>query len=140
MFCGRPTGSAMPLMWAHAEYIKLLHSVRDGQVSDWIPEVAKRYLDKGAHRCKFEVWKPMRQVRRVSRGCVLRVQAPNPFRLHWSNDEWQTAKDNVSAHTELGVDYVDIPIPPAQVAAIRFTFYWTGTDSWEGRDYGVSVV
>jgi glucoamylase len=28
MYRGRPTGSAMPLMWAHAEYIKLLRSVR----------------------------------------------------------------------------------------------------------------
>ena len=32
MLSGRPTGSAMPLMWAHAEYIKLLRSVADGQV------------------------------------------------------------------------------------------------------------
>ena len=40
MYCGRPTGSAMPLMWAHAEYIKLLRSVRDGKVSDLIVEVA----------------------------------------------------------------------------------------------------
>src|SRR5579864_3981962 len=27
MYLGRPTGSAMPLMWAHAEYVKLLRSV-----------------------------------------------------------------------------------------------------------------
>jgi glucoamylase len=26
MYLGRPTGAAMPLMWAHAEYIKLLRS------------------------------------------------------------------------------------------------------------------
>ena len=44
MLLGRPTGSAMPLMWAHAEYIKLLRSVADGQVFDLIPEVAERYL------------------------------------------------------------------------------------------------
>src|SRR5208337_3395901 len=35
---GKPTGSAMPLMWAHAEYIKLLRSVRDGKAFDLIPE------------------------------------------------------------------------------------------------------
>src|ERR1019366_3162417 len=34
MFLGRPTGSAMPLMWAHGEYIKLLRSVSDGRVFD----------------------------------------------------------------------------------------------------------
>ena len=46
MFLGRPTGSAMPLMWAHAEYIKLLRSVSDGRVFDLIPEVAHRYLGR----------------------------------------------------------------------------------------------
>ena len=39
---GKPTGSAMPLMWAHAEYIKLLRSTADGKVYDAIPEVAER--------------------------------------------------------------------------------------------------
>ena len=41
---GKPTGSAMPLMWAHAEYIKLLRSASDRQVYDVIPEVRQRYL------------------------------------------------------------------------------------------------
>jgi len=31
------------LMWAHADYIKLLRSVHDKQVFDFIPEVARRY-------------------------------------------------------------------------------------------------
>jgi hypothetical protein len=39
---GKPAGSAMPLMWAHAEYIKLLRSVRDRQVFDLIPVLADR--------------------------------------------------------------------------------------------------
>ena len=43
MYLGRFTGSAMPLMWSHAEYIKLLRSVRDNRVFDFIPEVAERY-------------------------------------------------------------------------------------------------
>ncbi|HJX83970.1 MAG TPA: glycoside hydrolase family 15 protein, partial [Candidatus Angelobacter sp.] len=44
MYFGKPCGSAMPLMWAHAEYIKLLRSVADGQVFDRIAPVADRYL------------------------------------------------------------------------------------------------
>jgi glucoamylase len=140
MYCGRPTGSAMPLMWAHAEYIKLLRSARDGKVSDRIADVAKRYLGGRADRQLFEVWKPTRQVRRVQRGYVLRVQVPPSFRLHWSDDEWQTVKDTSSAPTTLGVEFVDIPILKAQRAPIRFTFFWTASGRWEGRDYMVSVV
>lgn len=140
MFCGRPTGAAMPLMWAHAEYVKLLRSVYDGKVSDLIPEVASRYLDKASHHCKFEIWKPLRQVRSVKRGVILRIQSPGRFRLRWSDDEWKTQRDKVSANTILGVDFVDIPIGADQHGNIRFTFFWTATEAWEGRDYVVTVV
>ena len=139
MYCGRPTGSAMPLMWAHAEYIKLLRSVRDGKVSDLTTEVAKRYLRAPTDRQLFEVWKFTRQVRSVKRGYVLRIQAAASFRLHWSGDVWQTVKDTPSSTTTLGVDFVDIPILSAQQAPIHFTFFWTADDRWEGHDYMVSV-
>ena len=41
MYSGKPAGSAMPLMWAHAEYVKLLRSVTDGHVFDLLPIVAE---------------------------------------------------------------------------------------------------
>jgi glucoamylase len=139
MFLGRPTGSAMPLMWAHAEYIKLLRSVRDGKVSDLIADVAKRYLGERKDRQLFEVWKFTRQVHSVKRGYVLRIQVPAAFRLHWSEDEWKNVKDTPSSSTTLGVEFVDIPIVAAQQAPLRFTFFWTASGHWEGRDYMVSV-
>ena len=70
MYLGRPTGSAMPLMWAHAEYIKLLRSASDGKVFDLIPEVADRYLGRRQGHPLFEVWKPNRQVSRVKKGAT----------------------------------------------------------------------
>jgi glucoamylase len=136
---GRPTGSAMPLMWAHAEYVKLLRSAADGRVFDLIPIVADRYL-AGKGRKDLEVWKPIRQVRGVARGQVLRVQAPADFRLRWTADEWQTVQDTDSRPSGLGIAYVDIPIAESQRAPVRFTFYWPGRQEWEGRDYVVEVA
>src|SRR5579864_9344614 len=78
MYLGRPTGSAMPLMWAHAEYIKLLRSVADGQAFDLIPEVAERYLSGRNTRQLFEVWKRNRQVRGIRKGSTLRIQVDTP--------------------------------------------------------------
>src|SRR5213078_1545359 len=95
MYVGRPTGSAMPLMWAHAEYIKLLRSAADGQVFDRIPIVADRYLSK-LGRKDLEVLKPLLRLRTVSPGEVLRIQTPVPFRLRWTLDEWQTVQDTSS--------------------------------------------
>jgi glucoamylase len=139
MFLGRPTGSAMPLMWAHAEYVKLLRSVSDGHVFDLIPEVVSRYLGDRKSCQLFEIWKPNRQVRTVKRGCRLRIQVPAPFSLHWTGDEWHTVNDTQSAETAFGIEYVDIPIIEAQLASIRFTFFWPKSNSWEGRDYAVEV-
>jgi glucoamylase len=139
MFLGRPTGSAMPLMWAHAEYLKLLRSVSDGRVFDLIPEVAKRYLGDRKACQLFEIWKPNRRARVVKKGYTLRVQVPAPFRLHWTGDEWGTVKDTPSSATTLGIDFVDIPITAAQHAPIRFTFFWPESNSWEGRDYMVEI-
>lgn len=136
---GRPTGSAMPLMWAHAEYVKLLRSAADGQVFDLIPIVANRYL-AGKGRKDLEVWKPVRQVRRVAPGQVLRIQVPGGFRLHWTADEWQTVSDADSHPTGLGIGYVDLPVAEDQVAPIKFTFFWPDRQEWEGRDYVVEVA
>ena len=49
LFFGKPTGSATPLLWAHAEYIKLLRSAADGKIFDLIPVVAERYGDPRHH-------------------------------------------------------------------------------------------
>jgi glucoamylase len=135
---GKPTGSAMPLMWAHAEYVKLLRSAHDGRVFDNIPEVSRRYAEGGPTRKKLEVWKPNRQVRHMKRGFTLRVQTPYPFSLRWSQDEWKTVLETHSMGTPIGVDYVDLAVAP-DCPAVHFAFLQTEGGKWDGRDYQVSV-
>jgi glucoamylase len=138
MYFGQPAGSAMPLMWAHAEYVKLLRSVGDGKVFDLIPVVAERYL-KGRGRKDLEVWTPARQVREVMAGQVLRVQAPESFMLHWTNDGWATASDTPSKPTGIGIEFADIAVHDDQSSPVQFTFFWTGPNRWEGRNYEVRI-
>lgn len=137
---GRPTGSAMPLMWAHAEYIRLLRSTADGEVFDRIPAVADRYLVEG--RCRpLEVWKFNRQPSGVPPGVPLRIQAEAPFRLRWTRDGWATWEDRASsAVPTLGVHYVDLRPTEGQEAPVSFTFYWSEVGRWEGRNFSVAVV
>ena len=47
---GQSAGSAQPLVWAHAEYLKLLRSVVDGAVYDRISVVEERYARPVAER------------------------------------------------------------------------------------------
>jgi|GEM_PF-1025488 len=139
MYLGRSTGSAMPLMWAHAEYIKLLRSVHDGSPFDRIPAVADRYL-KGRARKDLEIWKFNRRVQTVTAGRTLRVQVPVPFFLHWTLNKWENVKDTEAVSTPaVWIHYVDIHIPRRHRAPVRFTFYWPIGNRWEGRDFSVDV-
>ncbi len=138
LFLGRPTGSAMPLMWAHSEYIKLLRSIQDGRAFDLIAPVTDRYWKK-QQSVTLEIWKFNRQPQRVTPGTTLRILAPLPFVLHWTSDEWQKAQDTRSTETSISIEFVDIEIPFAQRAPTRFTFYWPLANQWEGREFQVSV-
>jgi glucoamylase len=144
---GKPTGAATPLLWAHAEYVKLLRSTLDGKVFDTIPVVAERY-SKPRSGAQIEVWKQDRRVTSAQAGATLRIQATTAFLLHWTVDDWQSVNDTRTTSIPLGsefvdirigVEFVDIPITVSQRAPIRFTFFWLNDERWEGRDYAVQV-
>ena len=139
MYFGKATGSAMPLMWAHAEYIKLLRSRRDRRVFDLIPEVVNRYIVNRSQCNKLEIWKLNRQVSSVESGHTLRVLCTRRFLLHWSDDDWRTTNDTQSVATSLGAHFVDVN-PSATSLSVRFTFFWIDEHKWEGQDHKVSVV
>ena len=138
MFFGKATGAAIPLMWAHAEYVKLLRSVVDKKVFDRIDPVAERYCNDKP-RTVIEVWKMNRQVRKVAPGTLLRIQASSAFILHWSDDEWNVPHDTDSTPTALGLEYVDLQISGEQKAPLKFTFFWPLDAQWQGQDYAVEI-
>jgi len=138
---GRPTGSVMPLCWAHAEYLKLIRSAWEGKVFDLIPEVADRYIKDSVTRSvtqPIEVWKHNRQPRSIKPGTLLRIQASQEFVLHFSSDDWKTVEDRASTSTNLGVHFIDIVSPSSP--SVKFTFYWPRSSSWEGKDYLINVT
>jgi glucoamylase len=136
---GGPTNAAMPLLWAHSEYLKLQRSAADGKVFDRIEAAYDRYVVGSLERHPIEVWKFNRQVQKVPAGTLLRVQADKPFLLHWSNDNWQSSTDIRSTATTLGIDFLDIRVPQEN-GSIRFTFLWTEENRWEGKNYEVKIV
>ncbi len=135
---GGGTGAAIPLLWAHAEYLKLQRSAADRKVFDLVGPVFERYAGGAAERQSNEVWKFNRQVQGVAAGTPLRIQADSPFLLHWTNDEWRHAVDTRATATALGIEFVDL-LPSQPQAPIRFTFYWLKDNRWEGQDYTIKV-
>ncbi len=125
LFFGRPTGSAMPLMWAHAEYLKLLRSRADGRCFDLLAPVAERYL-AGKGRKDLEVWKANRKPRAVAAGATLRVQASAPFRLRLLAEGGGAGQDLEAVATSLGIYYADVAVARSRRAPVRFSLSEAG--------------
>lgn len=139
MKLGFPTGSAMPLMWAHAEYLKLLRSIHDGQVFDRIDAVYNRYCNKQDQQTPLEIWKFNRQPATIQRGETLRVQADNSFRLRWTRDNWITFNDSDSNTPGVDIHFADIAPCSTSGPNITFTFWWVEAQRWEQSDFQVVI-
>lgn len=140
LFFGRPSGSAMPLVWAHAEYLKLLRSMRDGRVFDMPPQTVQRYLTEKTESSRM-VWRFNHKIRSLLAGKILRIETLVPVTVHWSTDEWATVNDDTTCDTGLGIYTVDLPTTMLAVGKkVSFTFYWLDADHWEGADFTVSIV
>jgi glucoamylase len=136
---GGPTGSSMPLAWAHAEYIKLVRSISDGQVFDRVQIVADRYLKQ--HKASpLEIWNWNRQIPAIARAKTLRIQSVAKFDLRWSGDGWTTVHDTNATATAVGIYYADIATDQHTTGPINFTFYWPDAQHWEGRNYEVNLL
>ena len=133
---GRPTGSAMPLVWAHAEYVKLLRSTTDKRVFDRIDAVAERYARPRA-RGTIEVWRRDRQVARMDARRRLRVEAEEVFELHWSANGWKTVETTPATAVDSCGFYADAILGAG--GRLEFTLYWPLRGAWEGRNYSVIV-
>lgn len=139
LFFGRPSGSAMPLVWAHAEYLKLCRSLADGRVFDMPPQTAERYLI-GKNQSSYTIWAFNQKSRTLPQGNTLRLFLPAPALIRWSVDEWATAVEHNTNDDVLGIHLVDLPTHRlSEGTIIRFTIYWIEEDRWEGTDYTVVV-
>lgn len=139
LFFGRPSGSAMPLVWAHAEYLKLLRSLHDGRVFDLPPQTVQRYLVDNTGS-PYLVWRFNHKIRSIPAGKILRIETLAPAVIHWSDDDWDTTHDVSTRDTGLTIHIADLAttlVPEGKL--LKFTLYWPDVDHWEGVDFTVAV-
>jgi glucoamylase len=139
LFLGKPSGSACPLVWAHAEYIKLRRSLRDGEVFDQPPQTVQRYqIEKKTS--PYFAWRYNNKLGCMPCGKILRFSLLSPAMVHWSFDNWETTQDSQTRDTSIGVHVADLPTEKLPVGhSIVFTFYWPESNRWEGTDFSVCI-
>ena len=136
---GRPTGSAMPLVWAHAEFIKLLISRHLGHPVDRPRAVWQRYRGRRP-MARHAFWWPHAPISGFPAGTRLVLALPLPAIVHWGRDGWRDVADEPTRDSGLGFHVAVLEV--AQLAAgsrIDFTWRWQGSGEWRNRDYMVAV-
>jgi glucoamylase len=136
---GRPTGSAMPLAWAHAEFLKLLAARHDGRPVELLDTVWRRHRGR-VPRPRTRHWRRSVPIAELPLGCALVVEAPEAFVLHVGTDGWRDVHDLRSQ--PIGLDMNGVRIPATALRgheALDFTFYFPDGDRWSGEDHHVRI-
>lgn len=140
LFMGCPTGSAMPLVWAHAEFLKLLASVELGHSIDRPRPVWERYHGI-VPVVPWRTWRFDQQGPTLPAGKILRLEVLSPAYARWTIDNWRTSQDGFTRDTGLGVHVIDLPTDKlAAGTTLSFTFYWSDEERWENRNFTVQIV
>jgi glucoamylase len=129
---GRPAGSAMPLVWAHAEYLKLLRSALDGKVFDRVDPVYQRYCEpEGRKRVRhdLEIHTRHRPIQILDAGKTLRILDTDEFDVVWTDNGWQTKQATASRALGCAGHSADIAPTPGS-SEVEWTLHWHRRDAW----------
>jgi len=136
---GEATGSAMPLAWAHAEFVKLAVSRELRRPFDRPLCVWQRYEGRKP-KVTRAVWSQAAPISRMPAGVPLLVCLSAPGALVWSTDAWRTVQDRATGDAGLGVHAVELDARSLDgVRRIELTFRF-GTGRWIGRNFTIDVT
>ena len=140
LFPGRPSGSAMPLAWAHAEFIKLVASRQLGRPFDRPSAVWDRYQGH-VPQAERAVWCQHAPIGYIPAGSQLVVCVPAEATVRWTMDGWSTIGDTATQDSGLGLHHVELHSKslPAN-SRIDFTYRFKESDKWVGRNFSVAIV
>lgn len=140
LFPGKPTGSAMPLVWAHAEFVKLAMSSSLGRPFDRPEPVWARY---GGVRPRTEhfVWTLRFPVAQLPAGTRLLVCLPEPARVRLGVNGWQNVRDVSTQDSGLGLHVAEVPVAGLSPGdTVEFRFVASASGQWAAPDYRVTIV
>lgn len=119
----QPTGSAMPLAWAHAEFIKLAASRAYGHPIDRPSPVWRRYQGKRPDS-SLRFWTLSTPINQIRNGCRLKVLLPKPATMLWSVDQWSNSSESQSSDAVLGLYVIAPDWIASEEAVLNFTLHW----------------
>jgi glucoamylase len=135
---GRPTGAAMPLVWAHAEYLKLAASRQLKRPFDRPRAVWDRYRGERPQLTRV-IWTEQAPLAQMPEGCALTIALRAAGAVRWGLDGWQDVRDQDTHPNPLGLHLLEIDTPRLRAGrTLDFTF--RNGAQWAGRDFHILVT
>ena len=106
---GAPTGSAMPLCWAHAEYLSLVRSRAHGAPCDRIAPAHRRYVEERRTGSETEMWTLAHRPRRIPAGRTLRIITADQALIRWNVRGTEVGGASETIATPLGLHFAEVP-------------------------------
>lgn len=140
LFRGKPTGSAMPLVWAHAEYITLLRSLAEGFVFDRPALTVQRY-QREKRQPRLRDWRPSWRRTTIPAGQDLRIALQASAIIRWTASAWHTFEEAWTFDSGLGQQAAELPLRtlPSGTTVV-FTWMYVTTGCWEAQNHEVRIV
>jgi glucoamylase len=136
---GQATGSAMPLAWTHAEYLKLVASRALGRPFDRPEAVWRRYGGKRSTPSRA-TWCEHAAISVMGPGMSLVLALREPAVVRYGFDGWHDVADVPTVPNSLGVHMLTIDtskLVPGR--RLDFTFRYMPGDRWVGEDHHVTI-
>jgi glucoamylase len=128
----------MPLVWAHAEYLKLVASRRLERPFDRPASVWQRYRGERPALTRV-VWSEQAPVRQLPEGCRLTIALREAGTVRWGLDGWQDVREQETVANSLGVHVLEIDAPPLHAGRSIDLTYRFGP-KWVGSDFHIRVL
>ncbi len=127
---GKPSGSAMPLVWAHAEFVKLAFARDAGRPLELLDAVAERYRGARPQAACWH-WRDALPFDALPRGRAVQIERPAPFTLHLGFDGWTAPRDRPAAALPFGM--YGVRLDPDELdghTTLEFTLHDEGSGTW----------
>jgi len=143
----------MPLVWSHAEFLKLLVARERGKPVEWLDGIERHFGHRAIARSSEPVmsdanrargaaslwhWREEVPVVRLPRGKTLAIEDREPFTLHLGFDGWLRVEDRRAERTPFGLWSVMLSRGElAQARELNFTRRYES--HWENLDHRVEL-
>jgi len=140
LYPGCATGSAMPLVWAHAEFIKLAHSRAAGHPVDRLDTVWRRYEGR-APKAVLAVWSPKAPIDTIFHGEALCIYLPQPATIRFRIGDAPDADEMYTTPAGLGLHGITLPVEKLGIGeSFHFTIEAGAVDRKLQSNYRIDVV